>query len=110
MRKNKFVIIILVLTLALSNLWWAYKLLDAGISATYMTENLKGHKEVLSQTMAILRVVARSNSTQTDILKAAPQHGSLVDSFKKDGFTRISQIGLSLNHEGRLIEVKPAFE
>jgi hypothetical protein len=59
MKNTKIVIMVLVLALVASNAWWAFHLLDSGVTQTYMGVSLENNKEALSQTLAILPVVAK---------------------------------------------------
>lgn len=59
MNGAKIAIVSLVVALVASNGWWVYHALDHGITITYMGVALDDNKTALSQTLAILPVVAR---------------------------------------------------
>ncbi len=41
MNKTRLIIVFLTVALVASNLWWAYRLLNAGVTHTYMEVALK---------------------------------------------------------------------
>jgi hypothetical protein len=109
MKNQKIIIIVLVLALVASNAWWAYHLLDSGITQTYMGVSLDDNKEALRQTLAILPVVAQKGATREKIISAALMKGDKTDIFEKDGFVWVRKIGLKFNENGQLIEVSRAW-
>ena len=110
MGKAKITIIVLAVALLLSNGWWAYCLLDAGVTQTYMGVNLDDHKEALTQSLTLLPIVARRGVTQKEIQAAARLPGDTLDSFEKDGFVWIGKIGLKFDAQGQLVAARRAWE
>lgn len=109
MKKQKIIIIVLVVALVASNAWWAFRLLDSGVTLTYMGVSLEDNKEALSQTIAILPVVAQKGATREKIITAALMKSNKNDIFEKDGFVWVGKIGLKFNEHGQLVEVSRAW-
>jgi len=110
MSKPKLTIIGLVVVLVASNAWWAYRLLDAGISQTYLGASLEDNKEALNQTLVLLPVVAQAGISRVKIISAARPAGDSVAPFEKDGFVWVGKIGLKFNNDGKLIEATRAWD
>ena len=106
MNKTKITIIVLVATFVLSNAWLAFRLLDAGVTISYMQVSLDDNKKALGQTLALLPVVAQPGVTREDILSTAKLGSDKFDSFEKDGFLWIGSIGIKFSDSGQLVEVK----
>lgn len=109
MKNTKIIVIVLVLALIASNAWWAFHLLDSGVTQTYMGVSLEDNKEALRQTLAILPVVAQKGATREKIISAALMKGDKTDVFEKDGFVWVRKIGLKFNKDGQLVEVSRAW-
>lgn len=105
MRRQIIIIIALVVALVASNAWWAFRLIDAGITQAYMSDSLKENKQALSQTLAILPVVAQGAS-RDKIVSAARTKGVTTAPFEKDGFVWVGWIGLKFDQNGKLIKVE----
>jgi hypothetical protein len=110
MNKTKITIIALIVAIIASNVWWAYRLLDAGITLTYTGVSLEENKEALSQTLALLPVVAKLDVTREKIISVARLPGDTSEPFEKDGFVWVGRIGLKFNDRGHLVEVSRAWQ
>lgn len=109
MKKN---IIILVLTLGLvtSNVWWAYRVLGAGVSYTYQDDSLRLIQEALQQSLAIIKASSSPRATRESVLAAAMKSASApVDPFEKDGHIWVGSIGLKFSEKGELVEAVPSW-
>ncbi|MCP5058505.1 MAG: hypothetical protein GY937_17520 [bacterium] len=106
MTKSHAIAIVLGVLLLGTNGWWLYNSIDAGISYTYQQVSLDDCQEALSQTVAILPVVASPDATREEVIRAAqkPIEG---EPFEKEGFTVVGQLGLKFDEHGRLIEIGP---
>ncbi len=109
MNRTKIIIIALVVAMIASNGWWAYRLLDSGISLTYTGVSLEDNKQALSQTLALLPVVAQPGITREKIISSARLAGNTSAPFEKDGFVWVGKIGLKFNERGQLIEASRAW-
>jgi hypothetical protein len=110
--KRKWILPIALLVLLLaSNAWWAYRLLDAGVSNTYLDTSLTDNETALNQVLALLPCVAKPDVSKDELIsvarKAAPNG---IEPFEKEGYVWIGSIGLKFNQEGKLVEVKRAWE
>ncbi len=101
---NRIAIGALLASLLLSNGWWAYRLLDAGITQTYMRASFDTTHEQLTQTLAVLQVVGKPNATRTTIIEAARLPNDTVEPYEKDGYVWVGQLGLQFNERGQLIK------
>jgi hypothetical protein len=108
MSCARIAIVGLVVALVASNAWWAYHALDHGITLTYMGVSLDDNKEALSQTLAILPVVATANASREGVLAAARLPGDKSEAFEKDGFVWIGKIGLKFDSKGQFLQARRA--
>ncbi len=109
MTRSKGAIVLLVVTLVASNLWWAYRLLDTGVTQTYMGVALDDNKQALAQTLALLPVVARPGVSRSEVLAAARSAEPSAAPFEKDGFVWVGNVGLKFNERGQLVEASRAW-
>ena len=107
-RRSVLVIVALAVLLVASNAWWAYRLLDAGVSATYREVSLENHRTALGQILAIIPIALRPGATQPEILRAAQKDGN-PEVFEKDGYVWVGRVGLKFDGAGHLVEVVPAW-
>ncbi len=111
MTKCRASIAVLLLALIGSNAWWVYRLIDAGITHTYMSASLDTTNELLNQSLAILPVVARPGASRSDIINAALVKNDPVGPFEKEGYVWVGQLGLEFNEQGKFIKaVTPSGE
>jgi hypothetical protein len=103
-NRSRITIILLAVALVASNAWWAYRLLDAGMSQTYLRASYDTTSEVLTQTLAVLPVVAKPGASRAEILAAARIPNDLVGPFEKEGFVWVGQLGLKFDEHGRFVK------
>jgi hypothetical protein len=106
----KTAVVLLVAALVVSNVWWAYRVLDCGVSLTYRDASLSDHQIALEQAIAVLPVVARVDHDRAAVLAAA--HSSIQDpsEFEKEGYVWVGRLGFRFGSDGRLIGAKRAWE
>jgi hypothetical protein len=109
MSRSTAAIIVLAIALLVSNAWWLYVLVDAGVTRTYLDASLEEHKQALDQTLALLPVVARPGVSRTDVISAARHPDLKIPPFDKDGFVWVDRIGLRFSGSGQLIEASRAW-
>jgi hypothetical protein len=102
MNKLNIAIGLLAIGLVASNAWWAYRMLDWGVTQTYANAVHEQTSELLGQALAILPLVAKENASRGDILAAARSPNSAPLPYEKDGFVWVGQLGLKFNTHGRL--------
>ncbi len=105
MKKSTVVISALVITLVASNAWWAYQLLDAGVSYTYQGASLEESQQALAQTLAIIEVMNSGDASRDRVVAAANKAWSAGEPFEKDGYFWVGRLGLRFNGNGELVEV-----
>ena len=104
MNKCRVSVIALVVALVASNAWWATRVLDAGITQTYMTASFETTAELLNQTLAVLSVVAKPGVSRDEVITTAKSKGDTAAPFEKDGYVWVGQLGLRFNEQGRFIK------
>jgi hypothetical protein len=109
-RKTTIAIIGLSSVLVLSNLYWIYTLLDAGVSYTYLEDSYRHAQSTAEQALALLPEVARSTATRQSIIDAAVRARPGVQPFEKDGYLWIDELGLQFDASGRLTDVRTSID
>lgn len=104
MRRSTAAIAGLATALVVSNAWWAYRLLDAGVTHTYQSASLEESQQALAQSLAVIKVMAVSNHSQQAVIDAAKAAWPGVEPFEKDGYLWVGRLGLRFNAAGRLVE------
>lgn len=110
MNKPRLTVIGLVVVLVASNAWWAYRLLDAGISQAYLGASLEDNKQALNQTLVLLPVVAQPGISKEKIISVARPASDSIAPFEKYGFVWVGKIGLKFNNQGKLVEAIRAWD
>jgi hypothetical protein len=109
-KRSTLTILGLSVALLVSNAWWFFKMLDAGITATYQGVSLEDTSEALAQSLAVIRAAVRPDATRAQIIAAATKAAKHPESFEKHGFLWIGQLGLKFNDSGRLQSVATSGE
>jgi hypothetical protein len=104
MRQSTVAISLLAVALVISNGWWAYRTLDAGITSTYQSTSLEESQQALAQALAVIKANAGSNPSRAEIIAAAKAAWPEVEPFEKDGYLWVGRLGLRFNEAGRLVE------
>jgi hypothetical protein len=99
--KTAIAIVALSLTLVASNLWWAYRMLDAGITQTYARASQETTSELLAQTLAILPVVVKAGVTRNEVISAARVPNDQTEPYEKEGYVWVGQLGLKFTQRGQ---------
>jgi len=110
MKLSTIAILGLSAGLIATNVFWLYKMVDAGISYTYLQTSYNDARGTALQALALLPEVARQSTTRQaaiDVVQRV-QPGSML--FEKDGFVWVGDIGLRFDSAGRLIEARAAVE
>jgi len=109
MKKSVIIIILLIFSLVGTNAWWAYRLLDAGVSFTYQGESLEENQQALGQTLEIIKALTLSNVTREKIVAAAQKSWCATEPFEKEGYLWVGRLGLRFNKDNQLVEVVKGF-
>lgn len=105
LQKSTAVISLLAATLVVSNAWWAFQVLDAGVTSTYQDAQLEEEQQALTQALAIAKTMASFGATRAQIVDAAQKAWPEVEPFEKDGYTWVGRLGLKFNDDGKLIDI-----
>jgi hypothetical protein len=101
MKSSTKVILGLSLALLGTNVFWAYRLFDAGISYTYQQASLEDAQQALAQSVAVVRTLTPAGN-RSQIISAAQSAWASGEPFEKDGFLWVGRIGLRFDDAGRL--------
>ncbi len=104
MRRSTAAIVGLSAALVVSNAWWAYRLLDSGVTHAYQSASLEESQQALAQSLAVIKAMAVSNHSQQSIIDAARAAWPGVEPFEKNGYIWVGRLGLRFNAAGRLVE------
>ena len=104
MSKSRITIVLLTFAFLASNAWWAYRVLDAGVTQTYMRAEYDTKSELLHQTLSVLQAVAKPSASRNEVITAARIPNDPVGPFEKEGFVWVGQLGLQFNEQGRLVK------
>jgi hypothetical protein len=96
--------------LVVSNVFWAYKLLDAGVSYTYLHNSYEDARGLALQALAILPEVASASVTRQRVIDAAIRARPGSDPFEKEGLVWVGDIGLRFDQDGKFVEARPAVD
>ncbi len=105
MKNSIIIIIILIVFLVGSNAWWAYRLLDAGVSNTYQGVSLEENQQALAQSLEIIKSLASSDVSREKIVAAAQKTWDSTEPFEKEGYLWVGRLGLRFNEANQLVEV-----
>jgi hypothetical protein len=104
MRRATGAILVLAVALVVTNAWWAYRLVDAGVSYTYQGVSLAENQQALSQALAIIKVLGTNQASRERIVQAAQTAWPSTEPFEKDGYLWVGRLGLRFNDAGHLVE------
>ncbi len=104
MTTSKKAIIVLLIALVGSNLFWLYRTIDFGISYTYMESSATDCFRTLRVAVAVIPIAADPNSSKANVVSAA-ERVSDAESFEKDGFVWVDGLGLGFDVSGRVATV-----
>lgn len=110
MKLSTIAILGLSGALVATNIFWLYKMVDAGISYTYLQDSYNHARGTALQALALLPEVARQSTTRQAAIDAVLGVRPDAMPFEKDGFTWVGDIGLRFDSTGRLIEARAAVE
>jgi hypothetical protein len=101
-NKSTKIAIFLVLALLSSNAWWAYRVLDLGVSLTYARDGQEEAVRLANETLAVLNVAVSPEHTRTLVIAAASSKANSIEPYEKLGFTWVGGLGLKFGGDGRL--------
>jgi hypothetical protein len=109
-RRSSIFIVVLAVALAATNLWWFYRAIDSAAAAADRQTQCHMEHQALAQALVVLPVAARAGSTPAEVLAAAAKAASRTESFQKDGYTWVGELGFQFSDGGRLSAVEPAWQ
>ena len=109
MARTKIGLLLLAITLLVSNVWWAFQSFDSRVTQSYMAVSLEDNRIALDQAIAVAKEASRADATRDSIAMAATLSGAHAEPFEKDGFIWIGRIGLKFQDDGTLQDVVRAW-
>lgn len=110
MKKTTAAICVLAVALVVTNVWWAYQLLDSGVTLTYQQDSLRMNERALSQALAVIKVASGPDPRRGDIIAAVSAAADDTSApFEKEGYMWVGDLGLRFSEGGRLLEAVPAW-
>jgi hypothetical protein len=107
LKKTTLIISLLLATLIVSNAWWAYTVLDSGITYTYLRDSYEQNQQALLQSLAITNVLTTEEATRGQVIEAALEICPSSEPFEKEGYYWLGSLGLLFDESDRLVEVVP---
>ncbi|ATG91609.1 hypothetical protein [Methylomonas koyamae] len=104
MHRATATVTLLAIGLVVSNLFWAYRALDFGISYTYQGVSLEENQQALAQALAIVKVLGNCDASRQQVIQAAQNAWPSSHPFEKDGLLQVGRLGLRFSENGRLVE------
>lgn len=105
LNKTTFTISLLSVALLLTNSWWVYRLVDAGISYTHQGVSLEEERKALSGALAIITTLGSGDASREQVIQAVLEAWPSAEPFEKDDYVWIGRLGLRFDDSGRLVEV-----
>jgi len=102
-------ILALLALLVVSNALWAYALVDAAVSFTYLRESFSSCDAALTQALALLPVAAEEGASRSTIVSSAARLAPDEDPFEKEGFIWVGGLGLEFDDRGQLVRAVRAW-
>lgn len=99
---------ILSLALAASlatNAWLGIRLLDAGVTQTYMGDSIERNRMALLQCIAVTNAFLDSGARREALIGKAKTVSGVDTMFSNDGHYWVGPFGMDFDEEGRLISV-----
>ncbi len=105
MRRASITIGVLLAALVVTNAFWAYRLIDAGVSATYRDVSLNDAQIALRQSLALLNSPGVQSSPRSQVIQLAQGAGDGGTPFEKEGYVWVGRLGLAFSANGNLTKV-----
>jgi hypothetical protein len=105
MLSAKQIAVALFALLILSNAWWAYRVLDGGISYTYLLASHDTTTAQLATAKAVINAAMQDGASKQSIIQAATMASQDTQPFEKNGAVWVGQLGLQFTPQGELAKV-----
>ena len=110
MKRSTIAILSLSGLLVATNAFWLYKMVDAGISYTYLQSSYENARGTALQALALLPEVSSESTSRQAAIDAVQRIQPESMPFEKDGFVWVGHIGLRFDTAGRLVEARAPTE
>jgi hypothetical protein len=105
MTRFKLVVAVLAGLLVATNVWWAYRALDAGVTLTYLRASYDTSETQLATARAVIDALLQEGASRESIIRAAKAASKDAEPYEKNGAVWVGQLGLRFSPEGRLTKV-----
>lgn len=110
MKNTTIAILALTALLIATNMFWLYKMVDAGISYTHLRTSYEDARGTALQALALLPEVASQSTSRQAAIDVVQRVQPEAMAFEKDGFVWVGDIGLRFDSAGRLVEARSSSE
>ena len=97
----------LFVLLVASNACWWFALADRGVTQTYQRQARDDRRAIVRQALATIPAVS-IHLDKDELLRLARAAAPGEQSFRKEGFTWLGELGFRFDGDGRLLQVVPA--
>jgi len=101
MRRSSITVGVLLGALVATNAFWAYRVIDAGVSATYRDVSLNDAQIALRQSLALLITSGVHISPRSQVIQLAQDAGGGGTPFEKEGYVWVGRLGLAFSANGK---------
>lgn len=88
-----------------ANAWLTFRLVDAGITQTYMGDSIQKNRTALLQCIAVTNDFLASGARREALVEKAKTIGGVDFTFSNDGHFWVGPFGMHFDEDGRLISV-----
>ena len=103
--RIKLVVGLLTGLLVVTNVWWAYQVLDGGVTLTYLRASYDMTANQLATARAVIDALVQDEASRESIIRAAQAASKDAEPYEKNGAVWVGQLGLRFSPEGRLTKV-----
>lgn len=88
-----------------ANAWLGFRLLDAGVTQTYMGDSIERNRMALLQCIAVTNDFLASGARREALVAKAKSVSGVDFTFSNDGHFWVGAFGMDFDEDGRLISV-----
>lgn len=88
-----------------ANAWLTFRLIDAGITHTYMGDSIQKNRTALLQCIAVTNDFLASGARREALIEKAKTISGVDFTFSNDGHFWVGPFGMDFDEDGRLISV-----
>jgi hypothetical protein len=101
-RKTTLLLLSLLL---LSNILWAYVLVQQTVSCMYLEGSEKARTQIMNQLFAVIKVVTNRNATRREVITAAQLNGKLGNAISDSEYEQVAGLTFRFDNNDHFMEV-----